>query len=178
MTAEKRWRCRWDLWWVGVRDMSNTDAVEWNWLTKSLLGSKVGWIEDVLFPLCACVERVRRLWRLVTLPQYSVHVDGSSSSPCRFQRWPRMDILVTAFLEIREEVGVISTWMERMPSLLDFRAAPWSDDLMAFPTFWTEKHFYGNVIYNHNKQCNVLEYTEPIWINSNKGSFNLIRKKK
>lgn len=67
----------------------------------------------------------------------SVSHHGNSSSPWRFQRWPRIDRLVTAFLEIREAVGVISTWMDRVPSLLDFRVALWRDDLMAFPTWET-----------------------------------------
>lgn len=46
-----------------------------------------------------------------------------------------MDSEVTALREILEEVGVISTWMLRAPSLLLlFSAAPWSEDLMALPT--------------------------------------------
>lgn len=56
--------------------------------------------------------------------------------PCLFQRCPLMEREVTAFLEILEEVGVISTWMLRAPSLLLlFSAAPCSDDLMALPTW-------------------------------------------
>lgn len=56
--------------------------------------------------------------------------------PCLFQRCPLIEREVTAFREILEEVGVISTWILRAPSLLLlFSAAPCSDDLMALPTW-------------------------------------------
>lgn len=43
---------------------------------------------------------------------------------------------MTALREMREDVGVISTWMLRAPSLLLlFSAAPWSEDLMALATW-------------------------------------------
>lgn len=56
-------------------------------------------------------------------------------SPCLFQRCPLIEREVTAFREILEEVGVISTWILRAPSLLLlFSAALCIDDLMALPT--------------------------------------------
>lgn len=73
------------------------------------------------------------------LPQLCRCVSDSScvcALPCLFQRCPLIDREVTAFREIREEVGVISTWILRAPSLLLlFSAAPCSDDLMALPTW-------------------------------------------
>lgn len=55
--------------------------------------------------------------------------------PFLFQRCPLMESEVTAFREILEEVGVISTWILRAPSLLLlFSAALCRDDLMALPT--------------------------------------------
>lgn len=57
-------------------------------------------------------------------------------SPCLFQRCPLIESEVTALREILEEVGVISTWILRGPSLLlVFSAAPCNDDLMALPTW-------------------------------------------
>lgn len=62
--------------------------------------------------------------------------------PCLFQRCPLMESEVTALREILEEVGVISTWILRAPSLLLlFNAAPCSVDLIALPTCsQTESH--------------------------------------
>lgn len=73
------------------------------------------------------------------LPQLCPYVSVNScvcALPCLFQRCPLIEREVTAFREIREEVGVISTWILRGPSLLLlFSAAPCSDDLMALPTW-------------------------------------------
>lgn len=67
--------------------------------------------------------------------------------PCLFQRCPLIEREVTAFREILEEVGVISTWILRAPSLLLlFSAAPCSDDLIALPTWGSEeKHTSTNI---------------------------------
>lgn len=70
-------------------------------------------------------------------------------SPFLFQRCPLIDSEVTAFREILEEDGVISTWMLRAPSLLLlFRAAPCSDDLMALPTWG---HGGADTVHTHRQ---------------------------
>lgn len=83
-------------------------------------------------------------WTLITLfllywRSQKVH---SPVLPCLFQRCPLMESEVTALREILEEVGVISTWILRAPSLLLlFNAAQCSVDLMALPTCsQTESH--------------------------------------
>lgn len=75
------------------------------------------------------------------LPHFCPYISMSFLShgigvlPCLFQRCPLIESEVTALREILEEVGVISTWILRAPSLLLlFSAAPCSEDLMAFPT--------------------------------------------
>lgn len=132
-------------WWWQEKKMRNDSVNEmWKILSRQTLCKGADWLITIEISNelekrhtvpHVCVKRVRRPHRQVLLRQNGVSVVGSYASPCRFQRCPRMDRLVTAFLEIREDVGVISTWIDRVPSLLDFRAAPRSDDLMAFPTF-------------------------------------------
>lgn len=78
----------------------------------------------------------------------NIHDPSLAVLPCLFQRWPLIDSEVTALREILEEVGVISTWILRAPSLLLlFSAAPCSEDLMALPTWGqaqvhTYMHYY------------------------------------
>lgn len=89
-------------------------------------------------------ERVATFLRLVISLGF---VSCVCVSPCLFQRCPLIDREVTALREILEEVGVISTWILRAPSLLLlFSAAPCSDDLMALPT-WEEqkKNIFTNI---------------------------------
>lgn len=95
--------------------------------------------------------RALLLFQRLQLPQLCHYVSFYFFSPCAwvlpclFQRCPLMEREVTAFREILEEVGVISTWMLRAPSLLLlFSAAPCSDDLMALPTWGQEKHAWTN----------------------------------
>lgn len=86
----------------------------------------------------SCILRSQQLEFQVSVT--SLHLRSlfscKSFSPCLFQRCPLIEREVTAFLEILEEVGVISTWILRAPSLLLlFSAAPCSVDLMALPTW-------------------------------------------
>lgn len=74
--------------------------------------------------------------------------------PCLFQRCPLIESEVTALREILEEVGVISTWILRAPSLLLlFKAAPCSVDLMALPTC-NQTEAQRHLLY-----CNIFIYT-------------------
>lgn len=67
--------------------------------------------------------------------------------PCLFQRCPLIESEVTALREILEDVGVISTWILRAPSLLLlFSAALCSEDLMALPTWGQAESTHPHIL--------------------------------